>query len=165
MTKQKKVGGSNNLNNRRNNLGSGTNNINNRGNNVSSSNSDKSNKKLILIICGILAAVLLIVLIYFLYKYYKDKKQSYEITKQMIPYIHDASIDKRFNYSSLPMSSEGNEYNINFWIYINDYTHNKGKDKCILYKGNLPIGNLDASQQQNIYANPERLTCYTYLRF
>ena len=25
---------------------------------------------------------------------------------------------KRFNYSSLPMSSEGNEYNINFWIYI-----------------------------------------------
>ena len=35
MTKQKKVGGSNNLNNRRNNLGSGINNTNNinRGNN------------------------------------------------------------------------------------------------------------------------------------
>ena len=83
-------------------------------------------------------------------------------TKQMMPYIHDATIDKRFNYGSVPESSEGNEYNINIWLYVNEYKYRKDEDKCILYKGekvdelvNASIeGEEEYDKNQNRKCNP-----------
>jgi hypothetical protein len=100
----------------------------------------------------IIAIVLLIIILavsgYYIYKYVKTTKLIGEKTKQFIPYIHDASIDKRFNYGSLPESSHGNEYNINFWIYVNDYVYRKDEDKSIIYKGDV-IGTLNNADNQN----------------
>ena len=45
---------------------------------------------------------------------HETKNPSELKTKQFIPYIHDASIDKRISNGSIPRSSDGNEYNINF---------------------------------------------------
>ena len=50
----------------------------------------------------IASIVLLIIILavsgYYIYKYVKTTKKIGEKTKQFIPYIHDASVDKRFNY-------------------------------------------------------------------
>jgi hypothetical protein len=158
MVKIKKFGGANNASNniRSNNIK--TNNI--SSNTISSnntiSNNTNSNKKLIIIISVILAIIVLIIIGYSLYNYYTSVRQTYEITKQMIPYIHDASIDKRFNYGSLPESSEGNEYNMNFWVYINEYTYRLNEDKCILFKGDksVVLNDSDKNQAINKYSNP-----------
>ena len=108
----------------------------------------KGGSQTIVIICSILLIIILVVAGYFLYKFVKGKKRSVETTKQFIPYIHDATVDKTLNYGSIPESSQGNEYNINFWIYINDYTYRKDEDKCILYKGEK-IGTLNNANIEN----------------
>jgi hypothetical protein len=72
---------------------------------------------------------------YFLYKYMNEKQIGAPTTKQFIPYIHDASIEKTISNGSIPQSANGNEYNINFWIYVNDYIVRKDENKCILSKG------------------------------
>ena len=54
--------------------------------------------------------------------------------------MHDASINKRISYGSIPQSSQGNEYNLNFWVYVNDYNYREGEDMCIIYKGETPSG-------------------------
>ena len=88
----------------------------------------------------------------------KQASPSELVTKQFIPYIHDASIDKRISNGSIPRSSEGNEYNINFWIYVNDYSVRKAEDKCILYKGETPEGPLNDASIDAASGNPN-LTC------
>ena len=76
-------------------------------------------------------------------------------TKQFIPYIHDASIEKRISHGSIPQSSQGNEYNINFWIYVNDYTTTRqSEDKCIIYKGETPVSELNDASVNSVSANP-----------
>ena len=60
--------------------------------------------------------------------------------KLLIPYIHNATLEKTFNNSSLPKSISGNEYNINMWLYINEYNYRNENDKCILFLGSLNNG-------------------------
>ena len=87
---------------------------------------------------GIIGIILLVIVLgvagYFLYNYFTNKKV-FSKSKLLIPYIHDASIDKLFTNSSIPSSLSGNEYNINMWLYVNDYTYNHVDDKCIIFKG------------------------------
>ena len=122
--------------------GGGNYNINNIFNNVSNLQNNKkimgndSSNKIFVIIGIVLLVIIMCVSGYFLYKYFTNKK-IFVKSKTLIPYIHNASIKKDFNNSSLPSSMAGNEYNINVWIYINDYTYRKQEDKCILFKGDL----------------------------
>ena len=111
--------------------GNGSSNNTNKGtSNGNGTNSNSNNSSTIFII---VAVVLLIIVLgvagYFVHRYMKQKNPSELSTKQFIPYIHDASIDKRISNGSIPTSSDGNEYNLNFWIYVNDYTVNKDVDK------------------------------------
>ena len=142
--------------------GNGSSNNTNKGtSNGNGTNSNSNNSSTIFII---VAVVLLIIVLgvagYFVHRYMKQKNPSELSTKQFIPYIHDASIDKRISNGSIPTSSDGNEYNLNFWIYVNDYTVNKDVDKCIIYRGETPEGTLtnasvDASGgNPNISCNP-----------
>ena len=105
-----------------------------------------------MIIGIVLLVIILIVLGYFIYNYYTNKK-SMKTSKLLIPYIHDASIDKVFTNSNLPVSLSGNEYNINMWVYVNNYTYRQNEDKCILFKG-LITGKLnginDRQEQQEL---------------
>ena len=168
MVKIKKFGGANNASNVKTSNSSNNaklnslvsnikrNNVSNNSINSNNSNNNDSNKNVIVIISVILAVIVLIIIAYSLYNYYTSVRQTYEITKQMIPYIHDASIDKRFNYGSLPESSEGNEYNMNFWVYINEYTYRLSEDKCIVFKGDKSVELIDSDKSNaiNKLSNP-----------
>jgi hypothetical protein len=134
----------------------------NKSNNVSRNNSannsvtnKKSNSSTIFVV---IAVVLLLVVLgiagYFIYRHMNQTKKSDTVTKQFIPYIHDASILKRISNGSIPTSSSGNEYNINFWVYVNDYGVRRNEDKCILYKGETPTGLLNDASLDSTGANP-----------
>ena len=111
--------------------------LNNKTTRLNSSNSKKGSSNIVLIIAVILLLIILCVCVYLLYNYFSKNKKLGIKEKRLISYIHDASMEKRFNYGSLPISAQGNEYNLNLWIYINDYQSIKELDKdiCILYKG------------------------------
>jgi Tfp pilus assembly protein PilV len=130
----------------------GNSNSNSKGNS-NANNSDKSSTMFI-IIAVVLLVIVLGVAGYFVHRYMKQKNPSELSTKQFIPYIHDASIDKRISNGSIPQSSDGNEYNINFWIYVNDYTVNKDVDKCIIYRGETPEGTLNNASVDASGGNP-----------
>lgn len=120
----------------------------------------KNSSTIFIIIALILLVIILAVAGYFIYRHMKSSAASELVTKQFIPYIHDASIDKRISKGTIPKSSDGNEYNINFWIYVNDYSVRKEEDKCILYRGDNTIGQLNNAQvgtntgNSNINCNP-----------
>ena len=138
----------NNMRSSNNNMRSSNNNMRSSNNNMRSSNNKSSNNTVkkkgvskpssstvFIIIAVILLVIILAVGGYFLYKHLNEKKIGAPTTKQFISYIHDASIEKTISNGSIPQSANGNEYNINFWIYVNDYSHRKDEDKCILFKG------------------------------
>jgi hypothetical protein len=113
--------------------GGGNNNMNNNNNNLN--NSDSGNFNMVVII--IIVVVILVVAAYFLYKYLNSYEATQSVTKTLVPYIQDAKEAKRFTNGSIPKSTQGNEYNYSVWIYVSDYTHRNGEDKCILYKGDV----------------------------
>ena len=66
--------------------------------------------------------------------YYGYKKYILPRKHQMtylIETIKDAKYNVRINKQSLPNSYEGNEFNLNFWIYINDYRYRSHEDKIL----------------------------------
>ena len=103
-------------------------------NNSSKGGNTFKSSKVFVIIGIILLVIVLGVAGYFLYNYF-TRKNVFSTSKLLIPYIHDASIDKLFSNSSIPSSVSGNEYNINMWLYVNDYNYRRDADKCILFKG------------------------------
>ena len=137
---------------------------NSRVNTLNNRNVNNSKKMSSSSVFSIIAILLLIIIIavgaYFVYRYTRQKKNSELVTKQFLPYIHDASINKRVSGGSLPSSSDGNEYNINFWMYVNDYGVRRNEDKCIIYRGDTPNGTLNdasvdaSSGNVNLNCNP-----------
>ena len=57
-------------------------------------------------------------------------------TIEFIKYIHDAKDYKKY-LQKYPASAQGNEYNLNFWMYINDYTYRIGEMKNVMNKGEM----------------------------
>lgn len=94
-----------------------------------------SGKKMILTVIIIFVIFLLVVLGYFIYKHFTGAAIVGLKTEKVIPYIHDAKIPKKIANGAIPASSQGNEYNYNFWMYINDYTYKYHNDKSVMYKG------------------------------
>lgn len=139
MTNSKKGGSLNNrFNSNRNSLGQ-------------TSSGMRGNTLFLMIVIVILAAGGL----FLVYKYLNSYKVSGEKTKTFVPFIHDAKEAKRFTNSSLPQSTQGNEYNYNVWVYVSDYSYRNGEDKCILYKGPVNGGSLDDSDDNiNNQGNP-----------
>jgi hypothetical protein len=87
---------------------------------------------------NVLVIVMIIILalsVFGVYKYFDSYSVAGTQTKQFLPYIHDAKIGKRVNAGSVPDSLQGNEYNINMWIYINDYIYRYKEDKVIIQRG------------------------------
>ena len=149
--------GSNNIS-KNNNSGKNNvrNNTRNNGKNYAKNNAkgaEDNSSTIFIIIAVVLLIIILAVAGYFIYRYMKNSASSELITKQFIPYIHDASIDKRISKGTIPKSSDGNEYNLNFWIYVNDYSVRKEEDKCILFRGSTPIGNAQVGSTGNAQVN------------
>ena len=89
------------------------------------------------IISGILVLVVIAILVG-LYYYFNRYSVKGKMTRDFLPVIHDAKMAKRVNQGAIPSSSQGNEYNINFWIYINDYVYRYNEDKVVINRGLNP---------------------------
>jgi len=100
-----------------------------------------SSNKVFIAIGVILLLIVIAICGYFLYQYFNNKKETQK-SKLLIPYIHDAQLDKMFTSGSIPATVSGNEYNINMWLYINDYQYRNEEDKCIIFKG--PISSIQS---------------------
>ena len=90
-----------------------------------------------LIVSGVMI-ILVVAIIIGLYYYFQSYSVRGNVTRDFLPFIHDAKIAKRVNQGAIPSSSQGNEYNLNFWVYINDYTYRYNDDKVILNRNNNP---------------------------
>ena len=89
------------------------------------------------IISGVLVLVVISILVG-LYYYFNNYSVKGKITRDFLPMIHDAKMAKRVNQGAIPSSSQGNEYNINLWIYINDYVYRYNEDKVVINRGVNP---------------------------
>lgn len=101
----------------------------------SASNNKTSKKPSMMIVFVVIIIILIIVGLYFLYKYVSKDKVAGPKTEEFIKYIHDAKDYKKIAGGSIPASAQGNEYNINFWMYVNDYTYRYGEMKNVMNKG------------------------------
>jgi hypothetical protein len=95
------------------------------------------NKPSFMIVIIIIVIILLLVGGYYLYNFLTKDTVSGIKTVDFIKYIHDAKDYKKISGASIPASAQGNEYNINFWMYVNDYTYRYGEMKNVLNKGEI----------------------------
>jgi hypothetical protein len=80
--------------------------------------------------------LILFYIFFALYKYYsKNSVVDFQIEK-LIPNEHQADKYILIDKSKIPVSAQGNEYSISFWMFIKDYNYRYGVNKSILYKGN-----------------------------
>lgn len=89
------------------------------------------------ILIVILVLIIIFAILFYIYKYINKDKISGSKTVEFIKYIHDAKDYKKISSGSIPGSAQGNEYNINFWMYINDYIYRIGSPKHVLSKGEM----------------------------
>ena len=81
------------------------------------------------------ALLIVFYIIFSLYKYYSTNSVvQYQIEK-LIPNEHQADKYITIDKSTIPLSAQGNEYSISFWMFIKDYNYRYGVNKSILYKG------------------------------
>ena len=92
-------------------------------------------KKTIIIIGAIILIFLLIVLGKKIYNNINNTKNIGENTKNILPFLHSGKQFKKIRAGELPVSTQGTEYNFNFWLYIKNYKHRYNHDKCIMFKG------------------------------
>lgn len=98
------------------------------------------------ILIYIVIAVVIIAILYYLFKHYKSQKIAYYESETIVSEKQNASIEKIVSGSTIPSPLQGNEYTISMWLYINDYEYKYGQPKHILYRG--------VDKNDNIEANP-----------
>lgn len=137
------------INNGNGNNGNGNGNV-----KVSNGNNGKSVKKdYTIVIITVVVVIVVAILSYLAYRYIKNRKLVGIRTKELVPYIHDGKLMARFSFGSIPVGTERNSYNYNFWVYINDYDYRSGEDKCLLFKGlkTDSVHNLDTNENPGVY--------------
>jgi hypothetical protein len=87
------------------------------------------------IILIFIMAVVLVYLAFWFYGYYKDRTVVYRQSEVLVDGQHDATKSVIVDNSKIPLSAQGNEYTISFWIYIKDYNYRFGNNKTILHRG------------------------------
>jgi len=87
------------------------------------------------IILIFIVAVVLVYVVFWVYRYYKDRNVVYRQSEVLIDGQHDATKSVIVDNRKIPLSAQGNEYTISFWIFIKDYNYRYGNTKTILYRG------------------------------
>ena len=106
----------------------------NKGNNISSKSSNKT-KTIVIITFSVIILVVVAIMIYIYVKNYSGRKiQSYN-EETLLDNIYNCDNNpKIIDPSKIPSSSIGNEYSLNFWIYVKDMDH--------FYKNPNNLGNI-----------------------
>ena len=89
------------------------------------------------VIIGILVLITSYMLFRYFRAYYVDSK--IDFIQNKLSGNKNARDTMVIPYDLTPISMYGNEYNISFWMLINDLSYGLGKRKIILTKGNLVI--------------------------
>ena len=87
---------------------------------------------LILIFIIVLFTSLLFAWLYANYK--RNDVSNFHITK-LIEGQQDSTEYVMIDKSKIPLSVQGNEYSISFWLFIKDYNYRYGSRKAVLYRG------------------------------
>lgn len=88
--------------------------------------------QILLIFFVMVVIVYIIMSVYAFYK--KNRSVTFDI-KQLLPKEHNADQYIIIDKSNIPLSAQGNEYSISFWMFIKDYNYRYGSNKTILYRG------------------------------
>jgi hypothetical protein len=107
---------------------------------------------------GIILVVIIFIAIigasYWFYNYYTSLTFASNINIEVLPDIKDATSKTVLASSTIPSSSYSNEYSVSFWVNIQDYNYNYGKEKVIMRRGKEGSGNpeiiLDAKKNDLI---------------
>jgi hypothetical protein len=70
--------------------------------------------------------------------------------EQLLQEEHQGDKYKVIDKSTIPLSAQGNEYSISFWIFIKDYNYRYGTNKTVLYRGDKD----NTESNPYIYLNP-----------
>lgn len=107
------------------------------------------------VLIGIVIFILICIFLFYWFFIRKDSKEIGLKQANIVPYIHDLKVQKTINQREIPNSSQGNEYNINFWIFINDYDYKYNDEKVLFY-----IGDRNNTKESNpyVYMKPRENT-------
>lgn len=138
-----------------------SNNVNNQSMNSNNSNSNNNNNDndmsnlviIILMIAGIVLLAFIIIMIIIYVKTRKQNKIKSVIEEQLLNYIHDCK-DNPIDIagSKIPASTLGNEYSLNYWLYINSLEYRANHNKQVLMKGDP--GSFNKELQVYTNSNP-----------
>lgn len=102
------------------------------------------------IILAFVVAVLVIYLIFWLYKYYTRRSVVQRQSEILVDGQHDATKHIVIDRRKIPLSVQGNEYTVSFWIFIKDFNYRYGNTKTILYRGDKE----NTQSNPSIYLHP-----------
>ena len=103
----------------------------------------KYNKTIIiLLIClGLILLIFVSIMVYINYlRYHQHVIQDF-VEEELLETAHHCIKKKEIKSSLIPSSNLGNEYSLNFWLYINDYKDNYHIEKNVISKGLTPSFN------------------------
>lgn len=123
-------------------------------NNNQNNSNDMSNLVMIILVVGgivLLAFIIIMIIIYV--KTRKQNKIKSVIEEQLLNYIHDCK-DNPIDIagSKIPASTLGNEYSLNYWLYINNLEYRAHHNKQVLMKGDP--GSFNKELQVYTNSNP-----------
>lgn len=101
---------------------------------IENTSSKSSGKNLKMIGIIIVVFILVLVGIYFGYKYIKNKNNTGKKTEMLISGLYDGSKTRKISANILPGILNANEFAINFWIFISDYSYNFTEAKKIFVR-------------------------------
>ncbi len=136
-------------------MANNSNNLNvNSNNNVLNNTDEMKNTTLVLLaIGGITLLIFIIIMISIYVKTHRQNKIQNHVEEELLSHTHDAK-DNPIDIAGtkIPSSTIGNEYSLNFWLYINSLEYRGHHNKQILMKGDP--GFYNKSLQAYTKSNP-----------
>jgi len=96
------------------------------------------------IIIWFFVILIIFYIIFRLYKYYKTNRAIEYNIQKLIPNQQIATQYNVVDKSKIPVSAQGNEYSISYWMFIRDYNYRYGSNKTVLFR----------ADKDNIESNP-----------
>jgi len=106
---------------------------------------------IIQIILAFVVAVLVVYLVFWFYKYYTRRSVVHRQTEVLVDGQHDGTKNIVVDRRKIPLSVQGNEYTVSFWIFIKDFNYRYGNTKTILHRGNKE----NTESNPSIYLHPK----------
>ena len=85
-----------------------------------------------------------------LIKFYRTRRNISFQNEKLLSGQHNGNKYLVVDKSTIPLSAQGNEYSISFWLFVKDYNYRYGSNKTILYRGDKE----NTESNPYIYLNP-----------